>query len=83
MLAYGLLATLGLTFELLLTRILSERGVKGKYIGLNFLVAEGIIGTACLVISSLSGSGIYSTGASGVLLMLIAGVTGFTAVSTL
>ena len=61
-LAFGLLATLCLTCELLLARVLSKRGVDGKYIGLNFLVVEGTIGTVCLVISSATGDGIFETG---------------------
>ena len=81
--AFGLLATLSLTGELLLSRILSNRGVDGRFIGLNFLIAEGIIGTLCLVISSALGSGLLSTGVDGALYMLLAGFTGVAAVGML
>ena len=80
---FGLLATVCLTCELLLSRVLVNRGVDGRYIGLNFLIAEGIIGTVCLVISSAMGSGFFSTGLDGALLMLLAGLTGVVAVGLL
>lgn len=80
---FGLLATVCLTGELLLSRMLANRGVDGRYIGLNFLIAEGIIGTVCLVISSAMGSGFFSTGLDGALIMLLAGLTGVVAVGLL
>lgn len=83
MLAFGLLATLCLTAELLLARVLSNHGVDGKYIGLNFLIAEGIIGTICLVIASAAGSGIFTCGLDGTLLMLLAGLFGVMAIGLL
>lgn len=77
------MATLSLTAELLISRVLSTRGVDGKYIGLNFLIAEGIIGTTCLVISTALGSGWFSTGVDGAFLMILGGFTGVLAVGLL
>mmetsp|Transcript_25043 Transcript_25043/g.31346 ORF Transcript_25043/g.31346 Transcript_25043/m.31346 type:complete len:83 (-) Transcript_25043:309-557(-) len=81
--AFGFLATLSLTGEMLLSRVLTSRGVDGKFIGLNFLIAEGIIGTACLVVSTALGNGLFLTGVKGTFLLLLAGLTGFLAVGQL
>lgn len=82
-LAYGLLITLSMTAQMLLTKILANRGVDGKFIGLNFLIAEGIIGTSCLIVSTTMGYGLYETGVNSTLIMLLGGLTGFLAIGLL
>ena len=68
---------------MILTRILANRGVDGKYIGLNFLIAEGIIGTICLIVSTVMGYGLIQLGAGSTLIMLLGGLTGFLAIGLL
>ena len=51
-LAYGALATLALTLEVMMSKCLSKRGVDGGHAGITFLFFEGLIGTTILLIST-------------------------------
>lgn len=83
MLGTGSCAAICLTAEMMMARVLSHRGVDGKFIGMNFLLIQGTIGTICLIIFTAMGEGIYITGLDGTLLMLLAGVTGVFAIGLL
>ena len=51
----SLLGTLCLSLEIVIAKLLAKRGADGRYIGFHFLLSEGILGTLCLVITSLVG----------------------------
>ena len=56
----SLLGTLCLSLEIVIAKLLSKRGADGRYIGLHFLLFEGILGTLCLVISTIIGDGLFT-----------------------
>ena len=82
-LGLGSIAALCLSSEMLISRALAERGADGRFIGLNFLIPEGIIGTAGLLILTCTGAGFAAVGLNGTLLMILAGATGVLAVGQL
>ena len=75
-LGINLTCTICVTIELITARLLSERGVDGKYIGLNSLVVTGSLGTISLIVATCMGSGIYATGLDGLGLMVAAAFFG-------
>ena len=52
-LIFSLCATCFLSLEIVLSKTLARRGVDGKYVGLNFLMAVGILGTVCLIFAAI------------------------------
>jgi drug/metabolite transporter (DMT)-like permease len=85
LLIFSLLATMALSCELLLSKALAKRGADGRYIGFNFLLAEGILGSLCLLISTLMGTGLQELEgwASFCILVFGGGLTGVIAISVL
>ena len=75
-LGINLTCAICVTVELITARLLSERGVDGKYIGLNSLVVTGSLGTISLIIATIMGSGVYATGWDGLGLMVAAAFFG-------
>ena len=82
-LVFSMLATLSLSFELVLSKILAHKGVDGKYIGFNFLLAEGALGCLGLVVMTVCGSGLYAIDSQSFWLMMLAGLSGVLSVSLL
>lgn len=82
-LLFSLLATSSLSLELTVSKVLAKKGVDGKYIGFNFLLAEGTLGSLCLLVTTLDGEGFYAISAQNFWFMLAAGLTGVIAVSLL
>ena len=79
----SLLGTLCLSLEIVIAKLLAKRGADGRYIGLHFLLLEGILGTLCLVISTLIGDGLFTISQENFWLMIIGGVSGVIAVNLL
>jgi len=69
-------STLLVTCELITARILSEREVDGKFIGLNFLIFTGLLGSICLFVATALGQGVYATGWDGFGIMIAAAFVG-------
>ena len=82
-LLFSMLATLSLSFEIVISKLLSKRGADGRYIGFHFLLSEGILGTLCLVITTLVGEGIFIISQENFWLMIIGGLSGVIAVNLL
>lgn len=82
-LVFSSLATLCLSLEIIVSKKLSQRGVNGKYVGFNFLLAEGIMGTICLAGATIAGEGVMNVGMEGFWLMMLAGLSGVIAVTLL
>ncbi len=74
---------MSLSFELLLSKALAKRGADGRYIGFNFLLAEGVLGTLCLVIATIQGVGFQVISFQGFWVLMLAGLTGVIAISVL
>ena len=75
-LGINLICAVCVTCELITARLLSERGVDGKYIGLNFLITTGGLGSILMFIATALGAGIYATGWDGFGLMMAAAFVG-------
>ena len=75
-LGFGSISAMCLTSEMLISRALADRGADGRFIGLNFLISEGIIGTVGLIILTCTGNGLLIVGFKGTMLMILAGLTG-------
>ena len=82
-LIFSMLATVCLSCEILVSKTLSRRGVNGKYVGFSFLLAEGILGTICLIGATIAGEGVMNLGFDGFWLMMLGGLSGVIAVSLL
>ena len=80
---YGFLATCCLSGEIVLSKTLAKRGVNGKYIGLNLLLVAGLLGTLCLIVSTVSGNGFYEVGVNGTGILMLGGLTGVIAITLL
>ena len=52
---FNLLATVCLSMEILISKSMARRGVEGKYLGFSFLLAEGTLGTLCLIGATIAG----------------------------
>ena len=61
-LAINLVTALLLTGELIISRILSDRGADGRLTGFSLLFALGTVGTVCLILATAMGGGVYATG---------------------
>ena len=62
---------------------MARRGVEGKYLGFSFLLAEGVLGTLCLIGASIAGKGVFEASSQVFWLMMIGGLSGVIAVSLL
>ena len=82
-LIFSFLVTCCLTLEIVLSKVLAKRGVDGKYIGFSFLLAEGILGTICLVGATIAGHGLQIIDQESFWLMILAGLSGVIAISLL
>lgn len=54
----GLAAATCLSIEFMISKHLSKQGVDGRYLGFNFLLCEGVVGTLCLLGATAMGEGI-------------------------
>ena len=79
MVLYGLVGVILISFEIMLTKWLCKQGVNGDFSGIIFLFVEGIIGTSCLIVTTLAGTGLHLMTYSGFGLIMIAGLSAFTA----
>ena len=68
---------------MLITKALVDRGADGRFIGFNFLVFSGFLGTILLIILTCLGSGLYAIELKGTLLIMLAGVTGVASIAML
>lgn len=71
--ASALLASVCFAGESLLIRYLASWGVTGEVAGFFYLFFEGLLGTACLVVYSAMGFGLFDYDVASVLLILLAG----------
>lgn len=83
MLFYGFLGCCCLSTEIVLSKTLAKRGVDGRFIGLNLLLAVGVLGTICLIVSSAFGSGIQLVGLDGTGILMLGGLAGVASISLL
>ena len=74
---------MSLSFEIVVSKLLSQRGADGKYIGFHFLLSEGILGTLCLAITSILGDGVFAISSQNFWLMMLGGLSGVIAVNLL
>lgn len=58
----------------------TRRGVAGDVVGVYYMVFEGIIGTICLAVTSMQGSGIYELSAESIAWLVVAAVFGYTGI---
>ena len=61
-LCINLVSALLFTAELIICRILGDRGTDGRLTGFSFLFAMGLVGSVCLIVSTAMGDGIYAIG---------------------
>lgn len=83
MLAISLAAAITLSLNLIISKTLARRGVDGRYIGFNFLLVEGTLGVICLLVATALGEGLYTISVVNLGLMMIAGVSGVSAIALL
>ena len=57
-----------------------RRGVAGDIVGVFYMIVEGIIGTICLVVTSMQGSGIYALSSDSIALLMVAAVFAYTGI---
>ena len=82
-LLYSLLVAIFLSIQLLVSKTLARRGVEGKFIGFFYLLAQGSLGTICLIAATIAGEGIFLATGEIFWLMMLSGVTGVVAISIL
>ena len=75
---WGLIAAVFLAIEIMCNKwLMIKRQVNGDISGIAFLFVEGIIGTICLIVTSLQGDGVHLLDTKGHIMMAIAGACGF------
>lgn len=82
-LGLGFMSAMSLTTQILFAKALADRGADGRFIGLNFLIVSGFLGTIGLIVLTCFGQGLFALGLQGTLLMLLAGITGVVAIGLL
>ena len=77
---WGLIGAIFLSIEIMCNKwLMIKRSVNGDVSGIAFLFVEGIIGSVCLLITSLQGDGVYLLDMKAHILMAIAGASAFSA----
>ena len=72
---YAIIAALSISVEVLINNWLKvHRDVNGDIVGIYVLLVEGIIGTACFIVSTLMGKGLYLIGLHGFGFILLAAI---------
>ena len=59
--------------------LMIKRGINGDVSGMFFLLVEGVLGIACLIVTTLQGSGLHELSNKALLMVLIAGFFAFSA----
>ena len=81
---YGLIGAVFLSIEIMCNKwLMFSRGVNGDISGMFFLLVEGTIGTICLIVTTLQGSGLHEMTGDSFGMIMIAGVLAFTALMLL
>jgi drug/metabolite transporter (DMT)-like permease len=81
---YSSLATLCLAIEVIVSKTLAMRGVRGMHVGFSFLFVEGLLGTLYLLGSFIGGNeSAYALTLSEIGITALAGLTAFLAVTLL
>ena len=81
---YGLIGAAFLSIEIMCNKwLMFSRGVNGDISGMFFLLVEGTIGTICLIVTTLQGSGLHEMTGDSFGMIMIAGVLAFTALMLL
>ena len=55
---FSLIITVSLSCEMMASKMLAARNVDPRYIGFNFLLTCGAIGTVCLIVVTAMGKGV-------------------------
>ena len=77
---WGVLGAIFLSFEIMSNKwLMIRRGINGDISGMFFLLVEGLIGTACLIITTAQGSGLHELSSKVFLMVMVAGLLAFAA----
>ena len=77
---WGLIGAVFCSLEIMCNKwLMIKRSVNGDISGIAFLFVEGIIGSVCLLVTSLQGDGVHLLDMKAHFLMAIAGACGFSA----
>jgi len=78
---WALAASFGTCLQLTTAKWLSlRRQVPSDIVGVYFMVVEGLLGTICLVVSTLFGSGLYELEAKGFAMLMVAAVFAYSGI---
>lgn len=81
---WGLIGAVFLSIEIMCNKwLMFSRGVNGDISGMFFLLVEGTIGTICLIVTTLQGSGLHDMTGPSFTMIMIAGVLAFTSLMLL
>ena len=76
---WGVCGALFLSIEIMSNKwLMVRRGINGDVSGMCFLLVEGIVGTLCLLITTLQGNGIHELSPKSFAMSLLAGCLTFT-----
>ena len=77
---WGIIGAIFLSVEILTNKwLIIRRGVNGDISGMFFLLVEGTIGTVCLIITTIMGSGLHDMTGESFTMIMIAGILAFAA----
>lgn len=77
---WGIVGALSLSFEIMSNKwLIIRRGINGDVSGMFFLLIEGLLGTLCLIFTTLQGSGLYEVSEKSFVMIMVAGLLAFTA----
>ena len=75
---WGLVGAVFCSIEIMCNKwLMIKRSVNGDISGIAFLFVEGIIGSICLIVTSLQGDGVHLLDSKSHVLMAVAGACGF------
>ena len=77
---WGITGALFISLETMCVKwLMIKRGINGDVSGMFFLLVEGVLGIACLIVTTLQGSGLHELSNKALLMVLIAGFFAFSA----
>ena len=76
---WGTIGGVFLSFEIMSNKwLMMRRGINGDVSGMFFLLVEGTIGTTCLIITTVQGSGLHELNSKVIGMVIITGLLAFT-----